>query len=236
MQKIFDRKIPKEHLQYVRSRDAEILKRCAGKKVVHIGATDHPFTKERWDRGDLLYLRIAQNAEQQIGIDLSSEAAEFLNKQKLKNSEVIIQNMNNLHNLEIQPDIIIFGDTLEHLINLGTALENLKQMMTPKTELLISVPNAFYIVNFIYAIFRMEHQHPDHSVAFTYKTLTQLLDKNDFWIEDFKFSHLDISLDKSIINFRGGLMRFLALAFSRFSPVFAETLLVTVKLKDEPAH
>ena len=137
--------------------------------------------------------------------------------------------MNELHHLEFDPDIIVFGETLEHLMNLKTALTNIKKVMRTNTMLLISVPNAFYFMNFVYALFRKEHQHPDHSVAFTYKTLIQLLGKNDLAVQDFGFTFLEISTDTSIMNWRGKTMYLLVRLMARISPVFAETLIVRVK-------
>ena len=226
---IFDRTIPSKFLQYIPNRDTHIVNLCKGKKVLHIGASDWPFTKERWERGNLLYVRIGEVAEKQLGIDITEEGSEFLNAKHIPNSRILVRNMNKLQDLDFSPDIIIFGDTLEHLMNLETALSSLKKVMQKNTALLISVPNAFSFVNFLYALFRKEHQHPDHSVAFTYKTLTQLLNKNNFVVQDFGFTFLEISLDTDILNWKGKAMYALVRFMARISPVFAETLMVVVK-------
>ena len=202
---------------------------CEGKKVLHVGASDWPFTKERWEREDLLYFRIGKVAADQLGIDLSKEGSEFLNGKHIPNSQILVRDMNKLQELDFVPDIIVFGETLEHLMNLQTALTNLKEVMRKNTMLLISVPNAFYFMNFVYALFRKEHQHPDHSVAFTYKTLVQLLSKNDLALQDFGFTFLEISSDKRIMNWRGKVMYLLVRLMARISPVFAETLMAVVK-------
>lgn len=225
----FDRTIPKKFLRYIRKRDTHIVDLCKNKNVLHIGASDWPFTKERWERGDLLYIRIGEVSAEQLGIDLVKEGSDFLNEKNVPNSRILVRDMNELQNLEFTPDIIVLGDTLEHLMNLETALTNLKKVMNEKTILLISVPNALYFMNFMFALFRKEHQHPDHSVAFTYKTLTQLILKNDLNVQDFSFTFLEISSDKSIMNFRGKIVYALVRFMANVSPVFSETLLVTVK-------
>ncbi|MEX0917673.1 MAG: methyltransferase domain-containing protein [Candidatus Paceibacterota bacterium] len=228
--KITDRTIPKDFLRYTPRRDSYLLKLCAGKKVLHIGASDWPYTKEQMERGNLLYARIGEIAAEQLGIDLDKEATEFLNNQNIPNSKVVVGDMNEMQSLAFSPDVIIFGETLEHLMNLEIALSNVKQVMRADTELIISVPNAFHFLNFVYALFRKEHQHPDHSVTFTYKTLTQLLGKNNLNVTDFRFTFLDSSR-LEFLNWKGKIMYGIERLMVRISPLFAETLLVSVKKK-----
>lgn len=226
---IGDRTIPKKFLRYIGKRDAYIVNLCKGKKVLHIGASDWPLTKERWERGDLLYIRIGEVSIQQLGIDLVKEGSEFLNEKHIPNSEILVRDMNELQDIKFTPDVIVFGETLEHLMNLETALINLKKVMNKNTMLLITVPNAFHFMNFLFALFRKEHQHPDHSVAFTFKTLTQLIGKNDLTIQDFCFSSLEVSSDTRIMNWKGKIMYTLIRIMTLISPVFSETLIVQVK-------
>jgi len=225
----FDRSIPKKFLKFTKNRDEHIVNLCTNKNVLHIGATDSPFTKERWERGDLLYVRIGENASSQLGIDLAEVESEFLNSKNVRNSKILVRDMNQLQELEFTADLIIFSDTLEHLMNLETAITNLKRIMGRETVLVITVPNTLFFMNFVYAFFKKEHQHPDHSVGFTYKTLTQLLSKNNLNIEDFHFTFLEISSDIKLLNWKGKIMYVLVRLMTKISPLFAETLMVAVK-------
>jgi len=226
---ITDRAIPKKHLRYIPKRDKYILELCSGKKVLHIGASDWPFTEEKLERGSLLYARIGEVASKQLGIDLDREASTLLNSKNITNSEILVRDMNELQDLDFEPEVIIFGETLEHLMNLETALSSMKKVIAEHTLLVISVPNAFFFMNFIYAFFRKEHQHPDHSVAFTYKTLTQLLGKNKLAVEEFRFTFLDSSAQTEYLNWKGKIMYVIVRFFARISPVYAETLMVVAK-------
>lgn len=226
---ITDRAIPQEFLHYTPRREARILEVCAGKRVLHIGASDWPYTKEKYEQGNLLYARIGEVAAEQLGIDLDREASDFLNTLHVPHSRIEVRNMNELQHVDFSPDVIIFGETLEHLMNLETALQNVKNIMKEETALVVSVPNAFFFMNFVYAFFRKEHQHPDHSVAFTYKTLTQLLLKNGFTIVDFNFTFLESSSQFELLNWKGKIMWVVVRVMARISPVFAETLFVVVK-------
>jgi 2-polyprenyl-3-methyl-5-hydroxy-6-metoxy-1,4-benzoquinol methylase len=51
--------------------------------------------------------------------------------------------MNNLENLDYAPDVIVFGETIEHVFNIKIALDNLKKVMGKETLLIISTPNAY---------------------------------------------------------------------------------------------
>ena len=228
-QVIIDRSIPRNFLCYVPKRDEYILDLCKGKKVLHIGASDWPYTEQQLERGNLLYARIGEVASRQLGLDFDREASEFLNSKKIPNSEIIVADMNELQDLDFQPDVIVFGETMEHLMNLEVALSNMKRVMGDSTKLIISVPNAFHFINFVYAFFRREHQHPDHSVAFTYKTLTQLLGKNKLTVVDFRFTFLNSSSRLQHLNWKGKIMYFVERVIVRISPLFAETLLVVAE-------
>lgn len=228
---ITDRSIPKAFLKHIPLRDSYILKLCSGKRVLHIGASDWPYTKEQLERGNLLYARIGEVATEQLGLDLDKEASELLNAEKIPNSRIVVGDMNEMQELNFQPDVIIFGETMEHLMNLEVALSNMKKVMKNDTKLVISVPNAFHFINFVYALFRREHQHPDHSVAFTYKTLTQLLGKNELIVSDFIFTFLDSSSRIQYLNWKGKIMYGIERLMVRISPLFAETLLVVAEKK-----
>lgn len=226
---VINRSVPTKHLKRISNRDGYIIGLCKDKKVLHIGASDWPFTKEKINRGCLLYANIGEVAKEQLGVDLDREASDFLNTRQIKNSHIEIRDMNELHTLSFLPDIIILGEVLEHLMNLDIALQNMRKIMRDDTKLVISVPNAFYFMNFVYVFIRREHQHPDHNVAFTYKTLTQLLDKADFKIDDFAFTFLASSSQVQYLNWKGKLMYALVRLFSYISPLFSETLLVSAR-------
>jgi len=111
---------------------------------------------------------------------------------------------------------------MEHLMNQETALSSMKKIMTPETVLIISVPNAFEYKNILRAFRGVEKLHPDHSAAFTYGTLSQLLSKMGLIITDFNFTFLQ---KKSSKNWKGKLVHYVCSK----KPLLSETLLVTCK-------
>lgn len=183
------------------SRNKVIIEYCVNKKVLHIWACDAPYTqwKMQGKYGPLLYKEIDLVCWEQLWIDLDKESVDYLNNSKeFKNSKVLFFDMNKIAELDFKPDVIIFWETIEHLMNLETALTNLKQAMNSDTILVISTPNAYYLSNFIASIFGREGFHDDHKVLFSYGYLQNLLKYNDLQIVKGYFTTLDSFLWSSL--------------------------------------
>lgn len=175
----------------IKSRDKKLLEFCIWKKVLHIWACDSPFTKEKFNGecGPFLYREIDTICKHQLGIDLDQESVDFLNshRDELSNSEARCMDMNTFGELDYEPDIIIFGEVIEHLMNLETALTNLKKVMKKDTLLIISTPNSYCFEGIIGNIFWRESFHEDHKVYFSYGMLTNLLRHNKIQVVDAYF-------------------------------------------------
>jgi 2-polyprenyl-3-methyl-5-hydroxy-6-metoxy-1,4-benzoquinol methylase len=131
-------------------------------------------------------MKVAANVK---GIDIDQPSIDFLSTKGINNIESF--DMNQLGNLDFKPDVIVFGEIIEHLQNLQTALSNLKSIMGTETTLIISTPNLFYILNFLIVLMQnRECIHEDHKTGFTYGSLRQLLEANKLSIEAFHFVHL----------------------------------------------
>lgn len=183
------------------SRNKVIIEYCVNKKVLHIWACDSPYTqwKMQGKYGPLLYKEIDLVCWEQLWIDLDGESVDYLNNSKeFKNSKALFFDMNKIAELDFKPDVIIFWETIEHLMNLETALTNLKQAMNSDTILVISTPNAYYLSNFIASIFGREGFHDDHKVLFSYGYLQNLLKYNDLQIVKGYFTTLDSFLWPSL--------------------------------------
>jgi 2-polyprenyl-3-methyl-5-hydroxy-6-metoxy-1,4-benzoquinol methylase len=214
------------------SRNKLILKYCKNKKVLHIWACDAPRTIERYNENKwlLLYKEIDKICKKQLWIDLDKESIEFLNSKKdIINSNIIFFDMNKLDALNFTPDIIIFWEVIEHLMNLETALINIKKVMWKNTLLLITTPNAFWVNFFINSIFWIEYQHEDHKVLFSYATLSQLLIYNNFIIEKKYFTKIDKS--KNNFNLFWKIHKLIVKIINKISIYTNDTLLFICKIK-----
>lgn len=210
----------------IKNRDSYVREISRAKNVLHIGACDSPFTKEKFETNALLYQKIDMVCNKQLGIDLDKKSIVFLNKQEFQRSTVIYSDMNQDFKNTFEADIVIFGETLEHLMNLQIALENIKNFLSSDTVLFISVPNAFYVRNFIYALFGKEWQHPDHKVAFTPKTLTALLIECKFNDINLRYG---FSMNNESMNIKGRISLILLKPFCYIFPMLSANLILTCK-------
>ena len=209
-------------IKFIKNRDDEIIKRCRGKRVLHIGATDSPYTKDKFLEGMLLHTRIMSVAEDVQGWDIDQESIDYLASKNINNIEC--SDMNDAKASNYKPNLIVFGEIIEHVQNLKIALKSLENSMDDSTELIITTPNLFSLSGFLQVIRKnQELIHPDHKVGFTYALLRQLLEDNNFKLEDFGFTFLHrkkLKWTKKITKL-----------FCRLRPGLSETLFAVIKLK-----
>ena len=167
-------------------REEYLLDACRGKKVLHFGFLDSPFSEERVQSGELLHLKLENAASHLYGID--NDHASLDRYRQLtgdRNNEVgdvqkELQNGIDSHAY----DIILFPEILEHLRNPGLALANLKKLCSKggRTKLCVTVPNAYYAGGLLVALGGDEIVHPEHYYYFSPATLRKLLHDVGFTI------------------------------------------------------
>jgi 2-polyprenyl-3-methyl-5-hydroxy-6-metoxy-1,4-benzoquinol methylase len=163
-------------------RTAEIVRRCRGKRVLHLGCADWPYTAERIETQRLLHSEIAAVSSHVIGVDMSSEGLELM---RWLNPSWDLR----LHDActYIPPtnvDVIVASELIEHLDNPGDLLGGLASWATPQHELVITTPNGYSLKGALRAVVGKEFCHPDHTVMFTTKTLSQILARNGWMTTD----------------------------------------------------
>ena len=206
---------------YVNDRDQKILELCRGKVVLHIGACDAPYTANKLKAGLLLHKRLQGVAREVVGVDIDEESIAYLKDKGI--SDIVNIDFFALPSLEIKPDVIVFGETIEHLENPGLYLETLNRFMAPEAKLIISTPNCYSISGQFRVLLNKENIHPDHRVGFSAALLEQLLDKMGFNIEHLYFTFLPKVVDALEVKL------FKALSYLRHG--WAETLLVVATVK-----
>lgn len=202
-------------MKVTRNRDEVIVRHCVGKRVLHIGACDSPYAIEKLDAGLLHHEHISAVATECVGIDIDEPAIRELAERGIRN--IRYHDMNALQDLAFEPDVIVFGETIEHLQNIQTCLESLKRVMSDETRLIISTPNCCSFHFAAMAALNFEAIHGGHTVGFTYGLLTQLIRANGMEVDDFYFAFLPRRR-------RPWWLRIWQLA-ARLRPGFSETLL-----------
>jgi hypothetical protein len=188
MKSQFFQKLPSSALKVV-DREEYILDKANNKRILHFGFVDFPFTADKVSNKSILHLKLKNVAKYLFGVDINKAALnQYRNLTKDKNNIILdVQQENcNINLLKNNYDLVILGETLEHLKNPGIALKNLNKIcLTNKNSaLLITVPNSFAINGVIFALFGNECVHSDHYCYFSPYTVSKLLKDSGFKIVD----------------------------------------------------
>ncbi|KUK69348.1 MAG: Methyltransferase type 12 [Methanocalculus sp. 52_23] len=166
-----------------------ILDLVKNKKVLHIGACDTPYSKERYLKRSLLHSLINAVSGQVIGIDVDRDSIEELRDLGVSNiffGDII----DDVYDIDLQGydfDYIIIGDVIEHLDNPGKALQNIKRLMTDHTKVIITVPNCFSYGAIKNIIKKDEEVHPDHVFWTSKKTMERMLKNQGLRVTKFQY-------------------------------------------------
>lgn len=170
-------------------RENFILEYCRGRRVLHIGCANWPFTPDLMNRDLLLHKKLGDVCTELAGIDLSEEGIAFLKKSGLKNlftgdatyPERLISA------LGWKPEVVLAGEVLEHMSAPGPLLTAYSQQLAEDCSLLVTVPNAFFLKGFLHALLGREKVHADHVAYYSYMTMSELLARSGFEVVDLRY-------------------------------------------------
>ncbi len=169
-----------------------IKKSCEGKKVLHLGCTNFPYTKESIANKMLLHFELEKVASELYGFDFDQEGLDLLKSAGAKNLyRADLQKLDDVGLTETF-DVIIAGEMIEHLSNPGLFLQGITRFMNPESNLVITTINAYCAMRFmIYCVRgkggRNEPVHPDHVAYYSYKTLSLILERENLTVRKFYF-------------------------------------------------
>lgn len=172
--------------------DAEIVDRiewltarCAGKRVIHVGFADAGFRREQGRAGRWLHGRLHDVAAELVGVDSDHDGVAAAAEEGFEAHLVDCTDSEAVAALVLEPaDIVLAGEVIEHISAPGLFLDALHHLCKPDGTLIITTPNAYGLINVAASIFRkVEINHPDHVVMFSWRTLTELLRRSG-WEHD----------------------------------------------------
>jgi len=166
----------------------EILKLCSDKKVLHLGPLgdykrhiSSTSTTQDW-----FFYRVSKIASQVLGVDINREGVEEVRGVGFSN--IVFGDAENL-NLGEKFDVILAGDVIEHLNNVGKFLESCKFHMHHDSRLIITTPNPYSLTQILKAIFgdAGRGMNQDHTFLFHQKNIEQLLKRYNLKLTEVKF-------------------------------------------------
>ncbi|MCL5990546.1 MAG: glycosyltransferase [Bacteroidetes bacterium] len=161
---------------------------CRSKNVIHFGFLDSPFLESKFDSSKILHTELKNITNGLYGVDINEIDLKKYRNLTNDNNNCLLDISNpyvDLRNLmEVDCDVILFAEVLEHIPNPGEALKNLHEICLHKSaKLIVSVPNAYNFDFFMTANESIEIVHPDHFFYFSPVTIRKLLTKYGFIVE-----------------------------------------------------
>lgn len=169
-----------------------IKKACAGKKVLHLGCTNFPYTEDSIRQKMLLHFDLEAVCGELYGFDYDQKGIDILEEKGVKN--LYRADLENLADVDLDEkfDVIVAGEMIEHLSNPGLFLRGIQRFMTRETDLIITTINAYCAFRFVVYALRSrggerEPVHPDHIAYYSYRTLTVVAERENLDVKDFHF-------------------------------------------------
>ena len=111
---------------------------CRGKKVLHLGCTNYPYTKDSIDNEMLLHFDLENVASDLWGFDFDEKGIDILKEHGSK--QILQADLERLDEVPLDQtfDIIVAGEMIEHLNNPGAFLTGIKRFMSAETRLVVT--------------------------------------------------------------------------------------------------
>jgi len=177
-----------------------ILEHCTGKRVLHLGCADWPFTEKKAKKTNFLHKLITEVSEDTLGVDISSIGIDIMRNYNIKNVTTVDAEIPLRMSIGGEFDVVVAGEILEHVLNAGALLESIKGVMNRKSILIITTPNFSPIKRIPRLALRIEEVHPDHVYYFSYSTLSKLLQLSGYEIIDFNTHWWDVGFVSKVVN------------------------------------
>jgi hypothetical protein len=143
---------------------------CIDKTVLHFGCTDWPI----FDSNNNLHIKLSKYAKVLHGFDIDKEGIE--NLKKFVNQEYF-SDFSEIPDIEY--DVCLVPETIEHVDNVRTFLEGLSKIKA--NTFIITAPNCFskehLSRNFYSDDYFVEVVHPDHNCWYSPYTLKNQIEK-----------------------------------------------------------
>ena len=163
-----------------------LVEQCRGKRVIHVGFADAGFREEQGRSGSWLHGHLDEVTTELVGLDADDPGVTAALEAGYEAHLVDCTDRAAVAALGLEPaDIVLAGEVIEHLGAPGPFLDAMTELCAPEGTLIVTTPNAYGLINVVAGITRrVEVNHPDHVVMFTWRTLTQLMAREGWVAQD----------------------------------------------------
>ena len=165
-----------------------ILDHCRGRSVLHVGCTNFPNTLAKIQTGTLLHGKLKEVTRVLHGVDVDAEGIELLTCSGFRDVFVLdVRRLNGEHpGLLPTYDVVVLGDVIEHVGDPETSLARAASRLRRGGDLIVSVPNAFYLFGILCMIVRRDLTSPDHVAWYSQASLVEILRRVGFEVAEIR--------------------------------------------------
>ncbi|WP_071191167.1 class I SAM-dependent methyltransferase [Trichormus sp. NMC-1] len=157
----------------IEDRIAYLVAAASGKDILDIGVVNH--TLESESEPNWLHKNLSHASASCLGIDI---LAEEVKKLKAAGYNVEICDITK-NSLEQKFNLIVAGEVIEHLEDIGAIFRFAKQHLTPEGYLILTTPNPFYFQR-IYSFWKnQQNENVDHVCYHFPSGIAELAERND---------------------------------------------------------
>ena len=162
---------------------AYAVRYAEGRDVLDVGCVEHD--PENYRSPYWLHKALAEKAKSLRGLDLSKSGVEFLQARGFDISHGDAQNFD----FEQDFDVIVAGDLVEHLEDLGGFLRSVKRNLRAGGVLVVSTPNPWYWRNVVKSGVKggIVANNPEHTCWLDPVTFGQLAARHGMELDDIRF-------------------------------------------------
>ena len=168
-------------------RHRALLDAARGKRVVHVGFVDE-LAASKLAQGVWLHSRLAEVAESLVGLDADEDGVTWARGEGFEAHVVDAQSPDAVAALGLEAaDLVVAGEVIEHLDAPGPFLRAMGVLIPPQGRLVLTTPNAYRVLNFLAPVSGAELVHPDHTAWHSPRTLSTLLERNGWRVEEVSY-------------------------------------------------
>ncbi len=167
---------------------------CRDRFVLHLGAVGETCqdTERRVARATgSVHAHLTRIARACVGVDNDAPSVRALTERGVFDN-LVLADVTRLGRQEIDLpaiEVIVVGDTIEHLAEPGRLLDGLDALAETGTRLLVTTPNALGLAIFLRNLAGQQVDGPDHVCSFNAYTLTNLLLRHRWRVDELWTCH-----------------------------------------------
>lgn len=198
-----------ETVRGYRSKADLLTERVRGRRVLHLGAVGETYSDPQ-RRIDLaphsVHARLSALADRCIGVDYDEGSVRALTEQGVFDN-LICADVTQLVRRDIpldHIDVIVVGDIIEHLSNPGAMLDAMRAFADSDSQVVLTTPNALALPIFLRHWRGKEIEGVDHVCSFNRASLTNLLTRHGWRIDELWTCHQDQAAQRGGVGFSLG--------------------------------